>query len=292
MALPVLQRAAVVLTICCIAGAATQSAASSSLQRVEFPGAAQPPEMAQREGEQLKSPARDTLYAYLAKPEGRGPYAVVIALHGCGGPDPKRMKSVSDALVSWGYVALFVDSFSPRGIYHLCMPDLYAAQRHVVAKRPFDALAGLEFLAGHSYADTRRAAVVGFSQGAETALILAQAHQDRMFPPSSNLRFLAAAAFYPPCRRAGARPTMPTHIAIGALDDWTPAADCERLVEDWGNVGAPVELAIYPGAYHAFDAPMFEPGKSIFGHWIEYHPRAAESAYRKLRDFLARHLGG
>ncbi len=44
---------------------------------------------------------------------------------------------------------------------------------------------------------------------------------------------------------------MATLILIGASDDWTPAKDCQRMMDRRANAGAPVDLVIYPGAYHA-----------------------------------------
>src|SRR6185295_9861764 len=160
----------------------------------------------------------------------------------------------------WGYVALFVDSFSTRGIFHLCEPEKYVNAKAVVDKRPLDALGALQFLAAQAFVDRQRFAVVGFSQGAETALRIAAAGAPDEVASPGNLAFRAAVAFYPPCRRAGGRPRMPTLISIGALDDWTPAADCSRLAAGWGGEGVPVDLIVYPGSHHAFDAPVFKPG--------------------------------
>lgn len=98
-------------------------------------------------------------------------------------------------------------------------------------------------------------------------------------------------AFYPPCRRVGQRPRLPTLILIGALDDWTPVDNCRRLLERWGDVRVSVELVVYAGAYHAFNSPSFNPGRSMFGHWVEYNPEATANAYRTMKDFLGRHLG-
>ena len=60
--------------------------------------------------------------------------------------------------------------------------------------------------------------------------------------------------------------TVPALILIGELDDWTPARECRNLAEgrdDWGDLadkeqGVPIKLIVYPGAYHAFDAPALE----------------------------------
>jgi dienelactone hydrolase len=99
-----------------------------------------------------------------------------------------------------------------------------------------------------------------------------------------------AAAFYPPCRVAGARPAIPTLIFIGALDDWTPAADCSIKVADWGNEGPPVELVVYPGAYHGFYYPQLQPGRMILDHRLEYNGEAADNATLRLHQFLDHHL--
>ena len=282
-------RAVVAAMACYAAGASIGIASGASLERVEFSGAPALPS----DGIQGGAGANpgDRLQGWLARPEGSGPYPAVVALHGCGGPERKRMQDVADALVSWGYIVLFVDSFSTRGIHHLCTPDRYATEKNTVARRPSDAVAGLRYLASQPSADTSRAAVVGFSQGAETALTIAEQLSPATIGSAGNPGFRAAVAFYPPCRRAGARPGIPTLIPIGALDDWTPAKDCERLVTGWGDTGVPVELVVYADAYHSFDAPAFSPGMRLFDHWIEYNREAAAGAYRKMQEFLQRHLG-
>jgi dienelactone hydrolase len=87
-----------------------------------------------------------------------------------------------------------------------------------------------------------------------------------------------------------ARPEIPTLIFIGALDDWTPAADCSKKIAMWGNDGPPVELVIYPGAHHGFYYTYLQPGRTMFEHWLEYNRAAADDADRRLRQFLDRHL--
>ena len=83
---------------------------------------------------------------------------------------------------------------------------------------------------------------------------------------------------------------LPTLILIGALDDWTPAADCSNKIANWGNDGPPVELVVYPGAHHGFYYPHLQPGMTLFGHWLEYNGEAADDARRRLHRFLDRHL--
>jgi len=156
-------------------------------------------------------------------------------------------------------------------------------------KRRPDAYGALVFLAGQTFVDPRRVAMVGFSAGARLTLSAAEPNAFEHFVPA-DLRFRAAAAFYPPCSAAAARPGIPTLIFIGALDDWTPAAACTDKVARWGNAGPPVELVVYPGAYHGFYYEYLQPGRTMFDHWLEYNGGAADNATQRLHQFLDRHL--
>jgi dienelactone hydrolase len=273
------------------------SAVAASLRLVQFEGAAQPlgslqRRLASERGEVPKDIPGDRLQGILAKPDGNGPFAAVVALHGCDGLREAAVQSASDRLVAWGYVALLVDSFATRNIDHGCTPEKYAAEERNILSRTFDAYGALLFLARQSFVDPRRVVVVGVSQGGMVTLSVAEERTFELFVNPSNLAFRAAVALYPPCSVAGARPSIPTLILVGELDDWTPAKDCARTIARWGNAGPSVQLVTYPGAYHAFDAPSLEPGRMIFGHWLEYNAAAAEDAHRRIRAFLIDHLGG
>ena len=67
------------------------------------------------------------------------------------------------------------------------------------------------------------------------------------------------------------RPSIPTLILIGMLDDWTPAAACSDKVASWGSDGPSIEPVIYPGAYHGFYYQHLQPGTRTFDHWLEYN---------------------
>jgi len=195
-------------------------------------------------------------------------------------------QKLTDELVAWGYVVLLVDSYATRGIDHACTSNAFAT---FLARWP-DAYGALAFLAGQGFVDSHRVAVVGFSAGGWLTLSVAEPNSFELFALPGNLRFRAAAAFNPPCKRAIARPAIPTIIFVGALDDWTPAADCSDKIAGWSNDGPPVELVVYPGAHHGFYYPQLQPGMKLFGHWLEYNGEAADNANHRLRRFLDRHL--
>ena len=249
-------RAAVALMLWCVMPALMADAWAAPLERVEFESASQ----------QLLSGrliAGDRIQGDLARPDGAGPFPAVVGLHGCAGMHDTTKQKLADELVVRGYVVLLVDSYATRrGIDHACTSSAFAT---FVRRRP-DAYGALAFLAGQAFVDPRRVAAVGFSAGAWVTLSVAEPNSFEQFVPAGNLRFRATAAFYPPCKQAVARPGIPTLIFTGALDDWTPAADCSNKIASWGNDGPPVELVVYPGVYHGFYYSHLQPGTTLFGH--------------------------
>ena len=199
-------------------------------------------------------------------------------------PEATKRK-LADEFVRWGYVALLVDSFATRGVDHDCFRGFLATARIA------DAYGALAFLAGQTFVDPQRVAAVGFSKGGWVALSVSESNYSFKLPVlPSNLRFRAAVAFNPPCRDAGARPLIPTLILIGTLDEWTPAAGCSKKIEAWGTEGVPIDLIAYPSVHHGFYYQELQPGRAMFGRWMEYNEEAATDATRRMRGFLKRHL--
>jgi len=168
--------------------------------------------LARERGESFRS-AADTVEGYLSKPEGDGPFAAIVYLHGCAGLSENVRKNIARLMTGWGYVSLAVDSFAPRGIRDQCT--------HLAPTRLGDALAALSFLAHLPFVDSRRIAVVGSSQGAIVALKLASTYED-VFDASRDLRFIAAVAYYPMCGAMTEDLVRPALILIGELDHLRP----------------------------------------------------------------------
>jgi dienelactone hydrolase len=249
-------------------------AAASSENVVRFQSA--PP--AAEAGHVSGAPVR----GYLTKPNGDGPFPAVVLLHSCLGL-PATRKSIGDLYASWGYVALFVDEFTTRGVKETCTRDFNEGLP--------DASGALLYLSTLSYVDAERIGVVGYSQGADTVLQLASARFANAFGVPHALDFKAAGAFYPPCaNQADIRLAIPTLILVGGADDVTPAADCERLAKGQSGLGSDFKLVVYPGAHHLFDDPGLAGGKRVLGMWLQYDARAAGQSKSELRNFLAARL--
>ncbi len=218
------------------------------------------------------APADGPLTGYLTTPPGAGPFPAVALIHSCLGL-PGNRAAFAATLGSWGYVALYVDEFAPRGLNETCSVD--------VPVGPADAAAALAYLARQPFVDARRVAIVGFSQGGDVALAVAAS-------PPRAARLRAAAAYYPPCaNRQGETLKVPTLILVGAADSVTPAADCRAFVAAQPPSAATTRLVVLPGAGHLFDDPASAGGRLVLGMHFAYDRAAAARAEQELRRFLA-----
>lgn len=240
----------------------------------------------------------------LSKPQGEGPFAAVVLLHGCSGMFSKDGRNRYDAwvsrLVSWGYVTLQVDSLGPRDKTNICGSVLSV---NPLYERMPDAYAGKSYLASQSYVDDKRIAVMGWSHGGSTTLYTVDnIHLGRI----RSDPFKAAIAFYPWCLTRLLRVNAPLLILIGEKDDWTPAYRCKNMLleldeatlkiypdahhesDKESETAYEVTLKIYPGAHHGFDKEGID--KKVEGHQIKYDPAAVADAIVQVKEFLARHL--
>jgi dienelactone hydrolase len=223
--------------------------------------------------------AKTLIRGLLSKPPGAGPFPAVVLLHSCLGL-PADHRAIAETFAGWGYVALFVDDFATRGLRETCSADF--------TEGVADAEAGMAYLAKLPDVDAKRIAVIGYSQGADTALQLAST---RLAAAGPGLHFKAAVAYYPPCaNQADIRLEIPVLILIGKLDEVTPAADCELLAKRQLGEGPAPKLVVYPGAQHRFDDPKLASGKRLFGMWMKYDADAADRSKLETRDFLAAKL--
>ena len=213
------------------------------------------------------------LIGYLTTPTGAGPFPAVALIPSCLGL-PENRAAFAATLASWGYVALFVDEFTSRGLSETCSVDFPVG--------PADAAAALGFLVRQPFVDPARVAVAGFSQGGDVALALAAS-------PPRGARLRAAAAYYPPCaNRDGETLEIPTLVLVGAADSVTPAEDCRHFVA--AQPAGAARLVVLPGAGHLFDDPASAGGRVVLGMRFAYDRAAAARAELELRRFLAQTL--
>src|SRR3954465_5369592 len=143
----------------------------------------------------------EKLRAQLYKPDGDGPFPVVIALHGCDGlaahsdPVQPRYRDWAEQLVKAGTAVLLPDSYGSRELG----PQCRVRDRRISARRErvADIMASRQWLVQQPWAARDRISLIGWANGA-SALLWAVRPQ----LPSGNLEpdFRSAIAFYPDCR--------------------------------------------------------------------------------------------
>jgi dienelactone hydrolase len=229
------------------------------------------------------------LRAKLYLPVGLATAPGVVALHGCAGPLPKRDDDWAKLLAGQGHPVLLPDSFSSRGLGSQCRTATHGADAY--GPRRGDALAAAAWLQAQEFTPKGGIFLLGWSDGGTTVLAtIAQA------PDVPTGLIKGGVAFYPACTRTveneGWHPSTKLLILMGAADDWTPPAPCQKLAAE----NTKISITLFPGAYHDFDVPH-DPVHEIKGlpytkngggvaHAGE-NAMARAAAKKIVREFLA-----
>ena len=238
--------------------------------------------------------------AQIYRPAASKPAPAVALFHGCGGVGQNNSR-MAELLRSWGYVALVVDSFSSRGLKDVC--GRHWPTQADAEKRALDIDAAGLWLDRQEFVKPSQHAFMGYSYGGGVGLLRALSPRTDSRVPSG---WRAAVLIYPDCGLGEAigptlRPRLPTLMAMGALDDWTPVKQCEALLERIKVDRQLIETHVYPDAHHSFDAlglPVrYLEGvgnRSKPGGCCGAHYGANEAAWKAfvadVRAFLAKHL--
>lgn len=185
--------------------------------------------------------AGHTCEGYLALPESRGPAVVVI--QEWWGLVP-HIADLADRFAAAGFVALAPD------LYHgstASSPDEAAKLRmELDGERAEREIAGAgEFARGHEMCSSSKFGVVGFCMGGGLA----------QFAAANNPSVGAGVSFYGSFRQLSIpweRLAAPMLFIYGANDTSVPPSQGEELVAKLQGMGKSAEIAIYPGAGHAF----------------------------------------
>jgi dienelactone hydrolase len=240
------------------------------------------------------------LHAQLYKPDGDGPFPVVIALHGCGGlagpsePVQPRYRDWAEQLLKTGHAVLLPDSYGSRELG----PQCRAHERRVLARRErvADIMASRQWLLQQPWAERDRISLLGWANGA-SAMLWAVRPQ----PPSRKVEpdFRSAIAFYPDCRISsglGWSARVPTLLLIGARDDISSPPACRQMVDGARGRSALARIVVYPGAAHDFDRanfPLHAIGSAADvalperGH-VGTDPDARADSQKRVAEWLAR----
>jgi len=229
-----------------------------------------------------------SLPAYVARPQGSGPYPVVIVVNEIFGLHA-YIQDVCRRLARQGYVAMAPGYFARAGdpATMTDFPEIMAVVRATPhAQVMADTGAALTWLDSQPWADVARAGITGFCWGGTVVWMACAAHD-----------FKAGAAFYgrlvPPAQNAEDGRRWPVDIAAelrcpvvglyGEADQGIPRDSVEQMRAALATAGrTESEIIVYPGADHGFHAdyrPMYDAA-------------AATDAWMRLSTLFVERLGG
>lgn len=217
----------------------------------------------------------------IVQPGGQGPHPALLFVSGCSGfaphEAPHHYGRVAAEFAARGYVVIFVDYLGARG-REICGG----------AVPPRD-VAG-DIVAAAAYARTLpfiRASeidVIGWSRGGSGVLAVLAT-----LPAGVPAPFRKAVAYYPECYvETPWRVRIPLLMLLAGKDDISFTRGCEELVKQLGG-DFPLEVRVYPEAYHAFDVPDLPPFvRRTRGGTLDHDPQAAAAAREEVARFLGR----
>jgi dienelactone hydrolase len=239
-----------------------------------------------------------TLHAQLYKPEGNGPFPVVIALHGCGGLGAHadavqpRYRDWAEKLLKSGHAVLWPDSYGSRELG----PQCRVKERRVLARRErvADVTAARQWLVAQDWVARDRVSLIGWANGASAVLWAVRPQlSSRALEPD----YRSAIAFYPDCRISsgtGWSARVPTLLLIGARDDISSPPSCKQMVDGARGRSALARIVVYPSASHDFDradVPLHPTGTDVAtperGH-IGTDAEARADSQKRVAEWLAR----
>ena len=203
----------------------------------------------------------------VVKPEGEGPFPVVLQFHGCGGLKPLQFVYANAAREA-GWAACVVDSYAHRRIgRRQAYATVCSGLRLHGSERAGDLYAALEWARRQAWADATRAALAGWSHGGWTvadALSMSRAAAERatrIAPlPEEMLAGVVAAFLVYPYAGIGSAATAkgwrvrPKTVAVVCGKDsivgkTAPMKLARRLTHD----EVPIATEFFAAATHAFD---------------------------------------
>jgi len=232
----------------------------------------------------VEIPAPDrALPAYRARPEGAGPFPVVLVVHEIFGVH-EYIRDVCRRLARAGYLALAPDLYVRQGDPTRA-PSIDAIVGGIVARVPdAQVMSDLDAAAAWAVAnggDPKRLLVTGFCWGGRIVWLYAAHRPD----------LAAGAAWYGrltgPARAE--TPEQPIDLAdrrlapvlglYGAEDAGIPLESVFAMRKKLAQARSASEIVVFPGAPHGFHADYRD----------SYRPLAAEEGWRRMLDWFHRY---
>ena len=234
-------------------------------------------------------------HSELYKPEGEGPFPLVLQFHGCGGKKNLQARWAAVAK-SAGWAALVVDSYGHRRISKFeAYATVCTGMQLWGRERAGDLFAMMEWARRQPWIDPNRIAIAGWSHGGWTALDAMAMTPGQQIEsatrvsglPDEPLAGLAGAFVIYPYQGIGAlapvhglRVDVPVQAIVGTADSVVGGQSLIKVLNRMRTPSTAIDVAVFEGATHAFDEIEAQDWR------VRYDPALTERAHRMYADFL------
>ena len=198
--------------------------------------------------------------------------AIVLLPTYFGIETPECYRWIQLRFQAWGYHSLLIDHASPKN---------YPGKRggdHTLFHRLADVEGAVAFLQSSPGVKTDSLAIVGWSQGALSALH--SLDRKRAFRNDEQVPVKSVVAYYPTCPIHAERYPVPVLAFHGSNDTAAPVGSCERLANTQSGFDN-FRLVVFSDVGHQFDQPTHKNFDRV----------SANRAQEELKRFLELTLG-
>lgn len=217
--------------------------------------------------------------AYVAVPEGAGPFPCVLVAHDWAGKH-EGMHQIADRMAALGYVGFALDVYGEGKVGDLAgdnsaLMGPFVGDRAKLRRR---LLAALEAAKAHPSVDAARVAVIGYCFGGLCALDLARAAPEGLKGAVS-----IHGLFIPPGLGEQGRITASV-LALHGWDDPMAKPDSVlALADEMTKAGADWQIHAFGHTLHAFT----NPGANNPAGGVKYDAKADRRSTAIMTDFLS-----
>jgi carboxymethylenebutenolidase len=227
---------------------------------------------------------------YRARPEGSGPFPVVLVVHEIFGLH-EYIRDVCRRLARAGYLALAPDLYARQGDPTRA-PSVDAILKEIVARVPDgQVMADLDAAVAWAATDHGKASevfITGFCWGGRVVWLYAAHRSDLVAGAAWYGRLSGTASALTPEQPLdlAERLRAPVLGLYGAEDAGIPLEGVFAMRKQLAAAGSPSEIVVFPGAPHGFHADYREsyralPAEEGWRRMLEWFRRQAEEGARR-----------
>jgi len=210
------------------------------------------------------------------RPEGSGPYPIVVLVSGCYGFNRPFYGRAQAKLVEMGFATARVDYMAARNSANTCQA------KPTNSRLAREILLIIKHLSGMDSVKKSSVNILGWYTGAGSVLRMLSMLEER-----SDIQAASVSGYYTKCINVDPWTVeVPVLMLMGGIDKRAPAVFCRKLAQKSADMN--IQIEEYADAYHWFEDSDLPSKKEFSFGTAGYQQEAAEKAWVELTNFLVR----